>query len=160
MQNTPNPLLKLKEQMNYTYDDLAEQFDVSRSVIQRIIEGAYPHISPRVAETLAYIQGVSREQIDKEYDEFVCGELHRVSLPAHDIDRNTSLDDFDVWAGILLRMNSIKWVDRVPHLSVARLLKLNVSVISRFYTGETAHIPLGIIDRVNTIKEMHVNDSL
>lgn len=150
-----NPLLTYKNQMDYTYEDMAEQFKVSRSVIQRSLEGAYSKLPPAVLGTLAYIRGVSIPVIAQEYEKFIATELAQVSLPLIPLNRDTDLDDFDIWCSLLLRINGVNFVGDVPKLSVARILKLNVSVIENFYSGRTAHLPDSILNRVAQIKELH-----
>lgn len=149
-----NPLAKYKDDMGYTYDDLADQFAISRSVIQRAMEGAYPHLPPRIAETLAYVSGEPLNKVNSEYELYVNQELNRVALPPVALTKDTELEDFDIWASVLLRINGVNFVGRTPHLSIARLLKLNVTVIQKFYTGETASLPAQIIERVDLIRKM------
>ena len=149
-----NPLNRYKTAMDYTYDDLSEQFQVSRSVIQRSIEGAYFSLPPRIVETLAYVEGKTVAQVNREYDLFVNKELAKVHLPPVALTKDTTLDDFDIWCSVLLRINGVNFVGNVPHLSVARILKMNTSVIASFYTGRTAHLPAQTIERVGLIKEL------
>lgn len=153
-----NPLAKYKDQMGYTYDEMAEQFGISRSVIQRAIEGAYHSLPPRVSETLAYVQGQDVKQVNREYELYVNQELHKVTLPPVALDHNTLIEDFDIWASVLLRINGVNFVGEVPKLAIARLLKLNVAVIQRFYSGDTAHLPAQILERVDLINEMKRED--
>ena len=148
-----NPLEQYKENMEYTYDDLASQFKVNRSVIQRAIEGAYYSLPPSITETLAYIEGVPTARINQQYEEWVKQELSSINLPPVALDKETSLDDFDIWAGVLLRINGVNFVGETPKLSIARLLKLNVATISNWYSGRTARIPAQILERVETILE-------
>lgn len=150
-----NPLLTYKNEMDYTYSDLADQFKVSQSVIQRSLEGAYSKLPPAILDTLAYVRGVSIEQIDKEYQRYITAELAKVDLPLIPLNRDTSLDDFDIWCSLLLRINGVNYVGEVPKLSVARILKLNTVVIVNIYSGRTAHIPQTVLARVEQIKELH-----
>lgn len=150
-----NPLAEYKENMDYTYDELAKQFEVSRSVVQRAIEGAYYSLPPSIVDKLSYIEGKPKEKIELAYDAFVNNRLAKVDLPPVAIDRNTSLDDFDIWCSLLLRINGISFVGDVPKLSVARLLHINTAVIVNFYSGRTAQMPEQILERIEQIDSLH-----
>lgn len=152
-----NPMAVYKAAMGFTYDDLAEQFHVSRSVIQRVMEGAYPSIPPRVAEVLAYVNGTGRAEVDAQYQAYVNRELCNVILPPVAIDRNVALEDFDIWASIFLRINGVNFVGRVPHLAIARLLKINVAVIAKFYNGTLPQVPVQVIERLDQINTLRAN---
>lgn len=149
-----NPLEQYKENMEYTYDDLANQFSVNRSVIQRAIEGAYYSLPPSIVNTLAYIEGVSSATINKRYDEWVKKELAKVDLPPVALTKYSSLEDFDVWASVLLRINGVNFVGETPKLPIARMLKLNVATITNWYSGRTATLPAQILERIETIDSL------
>ena len=157
-----NPLLRYKENMDMTYDELAKQFDVNRSVIQRAIEGAYWDLPPKIREVLAYVEGKSQEAINREYQQFVAAELSKVKLfpVAEPISHETSVEDFEIWCSLLLRINGVNFVGKVPALSVARLLKLNVAVIANFLNGRTATLPAQIIERIGQIEGNKNGDSV
>lgn len=149
-----NPLAKYKDSMGYTYDDLSKQFNISRSVIQRSIEGAYFTLPPRIVETLAYVEGSTAEKINRQYELFCNQELVAVNLPPVAIEHGTLVEDFDLWASVLLRINGVNFVGNVPHLAVARMLKVNVTIIQNFYSGHTANLPAQILERIDLINEL------
>ena len=143
-----NPLALYKKEMDYTYDELADQFEVSRSVVQRAIEGAYSALPPSIAEPLAYIRGVKVKDIQRQYDLYVNEQLKEVKWPPVALTKETTLEDFDIWCSLFLRINGVSFVGEVPKLSVARLLHLNTAVIVNFYSGRTARMPDQILERV------------
>ena len=146
-----NPLAVYKREMDYTFDDLAKQFQVNRSLIQRAIEGAFYSLPPSIIDTLSYIEGIPKAELNKRYSEFVAEQLKSIKRPPVALTKDTSLEDFDIWCSLFLRINGVSFIGEVPHLTVARLLHINVALISNFYSGRTARMPNQILERVDQI---------
>lgn len=143
-----NPLNKIRSPL--TIEQFAKELEVSKSVIQRALEGSYPTLSEKFLKKLSKFSSLSVGEIEKEYAEFQKDCLSQVILPSIKLYRNSTIEEWNFWAYHASKLNGVT----NTATGMGKLLKLNPAVIMKWESAGMNRIPLGILNRIEEINEL------
>lgn len=150
MTTNENPLSQYRSLHNRSLADAAKDFGVSITYIRRVEQGVFPELSPDFIQKLSDMTGTSELRLGLEYHRWIEMELTSVELPIIPLSRDTTVREWRIWAGVLCDLNDIDYTV----YGIAKLLKINPAILTKWENGKMDNIPAWIIERIQQIHEL------
>lgn len=142
-----NPFTQYRIDNRFTYAQAARELGVSVTYLQRLNDGmVYPSVD--LLHTLYMHRGPRPAEAMREFEEWAQEELRKVHFPEIPLDKDTSLDVWNVYAEMLCQMNGLER----SRLAVCGLLKFNPAILSKWESNNMKNIPSIILERINEYK--------
>lgn len=139
-----NPFSNFRTQSGLTYDQMSRRLEVSKTYLQRLIDGMIPNPTVEILQKL-YEEGGERPAVSNiQYHEWIEEELNKVNFPVVPLNKDTTESEWMVYRALLCSINGIE----DSTLAAARLLKINPAILSKWEAYNMKNIPSGILERI------------